>query len=489
MKRVAIGYTILAMVLAACESSATTTIVTDAPSTTAATAPVVPGPTPVIVDYSPTVSDVGGLMYLLAHPDVEVVAVTLPATGEAGCELGVEVTLGILAMYGREDIPVACDPDLPTSARSWPADFLAGHENLRFGLPETTAAPSALSAPDLIAAAAVAADRPVVVYAVGPLTNVARALGRHPDLAGHLDRVVIMGGAVDVPGNVFEGNAEWNLWIDVSSAAEVVSSGVPITLVPLDATGDVPVPGFYQRLLDEAEPSDPIVYVQKLVRLFPQVNSGFWYFWDELAAAVAAGESVVDTEEIAITVARGDDDGRTMRDDAGHPVQVATGVPDPRAFYGDFLSTLAGSPVEAGRDATAEEKDYFLAVEAALANLEEVFESVFNDPALEAALSGDAYDATAFAEALDVLLSGVTLSYRSASEIDPPQSLRQIHDNLITVLGTLAERKAEIVAAAAAADSFADFEAIVADVPFIDEGCGPIAEEALYLGVEIELFC
>lgn len=76
----------------------------------------------VIVDYSPTVPDVGALMYLLAHPSVEVVAVTLPATGEAGCALGIEVTLGVLAMFDEQAIPVACDPDVPAHARMWPAE-------------------------------------------------------------------------------------------------------------------------------------------------------------------------------------------------------------------------------------------------------------------------------------------------------------------------------------------------------------------------------
>jgi inosine-uridine nucleoside N-ribohydrolase len=96
------------------------------------------GPTLVIVDYSPTVSDVGGLMYLLAHPDVEVIAISLPVTGEAGCDLGLEVTLGILSMFGQEGIPVACDPETPGHARPWPPEFLEGNQNLSSGLPVST---------------------------------------------------------------------------------------------------------------------------------------------------------------------------------------------------------------------------------------------------------------------------------------------------------------------------------------------------------------
>ncbi len=481
-----------ALLLVACDSSAETTTTTkiEVSTTSSTTQAAEAGPTPVIVDYSPTVSDVGGLMYLLSHPDVEVIAISLPVTGEAGCDLGFEVTFGILAMFDREDIPVACDTEVPDGAREWPEDFLAGTENLTFGLPDSTATPSDLSGPDLIARAAAEAERPVVLYAVAPLTNVARALNRHPELAGDLERIVIMGGAVDAPGNVFDANAEWNVWIDVPSAADVVASGVPVTLVPLDATNFVPVPSFYQRLLEEAEQSEAIVYLNTMVRIFPAVTSGFYQFWDELAASVAAGEDHVSTEEIMIVVVEGgSDDGRTARDDGGYPATVAVTVPDPDVFYADFLGTLAGSPVVAGREATAEEESYFRAVEAATSNLEAVFEAVFSDPALDAAFSGGDYDGPAVTAALDLLVDGVAVSYEAITEIDPPPSLQALHDNLVEVFGLLVDQRQAILSAATIADSFASFEEIVIDIPDIAEGCQPIADEAEFLGVDIELFC
>jgi pyrimidine-specific ribonucleoside hydrolase len=482
----------LGLLLAACDSSGatTTTTVEVAAPTPTATAAVEAGPMPVIVDYSPTVSDVGGLMYLLAHPDVEVIAISLPATGEAGCDLGIEVTLGILAMYDREDIPVACDTEVPEGARSWPEEFLAGHENLTFGLPESTATPSNLAAPDLIAQAAAESDRPVVIYAVAPLTNVARALDRHPDLAGDLDRIVIMGGAVDAPGNTFDANAEWNVWIDVPAAADVVASGVPVTLVPLDATNFVPVPGFYQRLLDEAQQSDAIVYLSTMVRTFPQVNSGFWYFWDELAAAVAAVEDHVSTEEMTIVVVEGGtDDGRTARDDEGYSVSVAIAVPDPQGFYADFLGTLAGSPVEAGRKATAEEEAYLIAVEAATANLEAIFEAVFSDPALEAAFEGGDYDGGGVAAALELALNGVAASYEAVAGLSPPPSLQAVHDNFLEVFGMVVENKDETLTAAAQAETIEDFFANAPQFPDLNDGCAPIAAEANFLGVDVVIAC
>jgi inosine-uridine nucleoside N-ribohydrolase len=336
----------LSVVGSACDSSAedtTTTFDVEALTTSTAAAVDSSGPTLVIVDYSPTVSDVGGLMYLLAHPDVEVIAISLPVTGEAGCDLGLEVTLGILSMFGQEGIPVACDPETPGHARPWPPEFLEGNQNLSSGLPVSTVLVAEERASDMIARTAKEAGRPVVIYAVAPLTNVARAFDDHPDLADDVERLVIMGGAVNVPGNVEGANAEWNLWVDVPAAAAVIGSGVPVTLVPLDATNFVPIPGSYQRALSEANQSDAIVYLNRMVGVFPAVTSGFFFMWDELAATVAAGETYTTTKEMSIVVVEGGpDDGKTASGE-GNPVTVAITVEDPDAFYADFLSTLARS--------------------------------------------------------------------------------------------------------------------------------------------------
>ena len=360
----------VALLASACSSETAGPSSTTGPPAVASSTAVpatVDAPQPVIVDYSPTVSDVGGLLYLLSHPAVEVVAITLPVTGEAGCDLGIEVTLGILAMFERDDVPVACDGEVPAGAEEWPADFLAGHENLTLGLPDATTVADERPAHQLIADVTASTEGPVALYAVAPLTNVARALDRHPDVIDRLDRIVIMGGAVDAPGNVAGSDAEWNLWIDVPSAARVMASGVPITLVPLDATNDVPVPGRWQADVDAAEQSAAIQYLSNLVRTFPAVTSGFYYLWDELAGAIAAGEGVTTSEELNLLVVEdpGAGYGSTARDPSGTAVEVATAVPDPAAFYAHFLSTLAGSSVEARAPLQLEETSAPSSVDAA----------------------------------------------------------------------------------------------------------------------------
>ena len=346
---------VLALTLSACDgggaaltgASVTVASATSVVSESITSAPRPLGKTKVVVDYSPTVSDVGALLYLLSHPNVDVVAVTLPVTGEAGCNLGVDVTLRILALLGRDSTPVACGLEMPAGAKPWPAGFLDGQEFLAFGLPEPAGRPSDLAPHDLIAEVVATTPDPVVLLAVGPLTNVAQFLDRYPDAAAGIERIVIMGGAVESPGNVEGARAEWNIWVDIAAAADVIASGVPLTMVPLDATNAVPVPNGWQTTVDRAAQTPSIEYLGELVRTFPAVTSGFFYLWDELAATVAAGEGLVTSEERTISVVEvpGQDLGRTVLDPAGPPVVVGSGVPDPEGFYEHFLSTLAGAPV------------------------------------------------------------------------------------------------------------------------------------------------
>lgn len=79
--------------------------------------------------------------------------------------------------------------------------------------------------------------------ATGPLSNLAYALDKYPATAAKIARVWWMGGALNVPGNVYQansdGSAEWNAFWDPAALGVVWNSSVPLTLVPLDGTNKV----------------------------------------------------------------------------------------------------------------------------------------------------------------------------------------------------------------------------------------------------------
>jgi pyrimidine-specific ribonucleoside hydrolase len=478
----------LGMVAAACSDDTAPTTIAEkppdgGPSLTTATVPT--GPKPVIVDYSPTVSDVGGFLFLLAHPGVDVIAVSLPATGEAGCELGLHVTLGVLTMMERDDVPVACGPDSPSDAESWPQAFLAAQSNLKFGLPKPQAEGQDRTGSALIVDAVQSSDRPVTIWAVAPMTNVAQALLSDPSIASNMEEIVIMGGAVDVAGNVFDSPAEWNLYIDSAASSVVLSSGVPVTLVALDATNDVPVPGWFAAALERAEPSKEIGYLSLLVDLFDTPATGFYYMWDELAAAVVADAVDITTEEVNLNVVVGGSaGGQTIRADDGAPVDLVTAVVSPDDFYTDFISVLAGSTFEKEK-ATAEEKSYLLAVADSLTEFGQALSAAFGPGS---PLDAEEYNGEAIANALIPIFDAMAVMSTIVETLDPPTSLASLH------IAYLAEINSDLALRGQVLDgmrSAATFEEGFSSFDGFSDGaaCEDMANEAFFLGVDVEFSC
>jgi pyrimidine-specific ribonucleoside hydrolase len=325
-----------------------------APASGAAEATATPvaspaGPTPVVVDTDLSFDDILALAFLLRDPTVDVEAVTVVGTGLVHCLPGLQVMARLLATMERDDVPIACGREEPRAGgHVVPADWRDAAD-AAFGLALETASVSnpAQTAPELLASVAGSSADPIMVISLGPLTNLADALDADPGIAATISRIVQMGGAVDVTGNVATdpdgvgapGPAEWNLYADPAAADAVFRSGIPITLVPLDATNAVPVDQAFVDALasDHAAAGADIAY-ELLAR---RGVNGFDYLWDALAAVVAVDESVATIEptKLAVVTTEGADSGRTARADDGTDVRVATAA-DRAAFEKVFLAGL-----------------------------------------------------------------------------------------------------------------------------------------------------
>ena len=147
----------------------------------------------------------------------------------------------------------------------------------------------------------------------------------------------MFGAGIDSP------NAEWNVYVDPTAAAEVLASGAPIVLVSLDATSQVPVTTSFLDLMDVNAHEKSAALVDRLVNGNPSAATGQSYFWDPLAAAAIVEPQLLSTEtaKIRVVTAEGADTGRTMRTDDGSPVTIATGA-DASAFYTLLVRTLDG---------------------------------------------------------------------------------------------------------------------------------------------------
>ncbi|GAA4404812.1 hypothetical protein GCM10023168_17900 [Fodinibacter luteus] len=206
-----------------------------APAPASAPAPPrVPGApaVPLVVDTDLGADDVLALAFLLRSPEVDVRAVTVAATGLVRCEPGVDVVAGLFSALGVEPVPVACGRADPGPAgRAFPAAWRSAAE-AGSGVTPVPGTPVGQPAADLLAEQA--RDVPgLVLVAIGPMTNVADLAARHPDDYVRLTGIHAMAGSVSGPP--VDGVAEWNAAADPESLTAVLTSSVPVTVVPADA--------------------------------------------------------------------------------------------------------------------------------------------------------------------------------------------------------------------------------------------------------------
>ena len=307
---------------------------------------------PVIIDTDMAPDDWMAILYLLQTPLVEVKAVTVVATGEAHARPGTGNALGLLALVNKTGIPVAYGRKTPLCGdHRWPM-LVRKLVDWRFGLslPRKKEKPSHLSAVELLFKKIMESSCKAVLFAIGPLTNVAETIQQNPAIVDRIERIVIMGGALKVSGNITPSGfkrvenhtAEWNIYCDPYAAAVVFASGVPITLVPLDVTNTVPMTlDFYVRSAQlRLTPAADFVH-RTMGRLKFLIDRHEYYFWDPLAAVLAAHEELGEYEEmkLKVVVQEGPESGRTLESAQGHAVRVCTGV-DTERFEEIFLDTL-----------------------------------------------------------------------------------------------------------------------------------------------------
>lgn len=307
---------------------------------------------PVVIDTDMAADDWLAILYLLGRSDVDIQAITVTGTGEAHCPAGTRNALDLLALAGRPDIPVACGRELPLAGdHAFPTEWRDRVDNLLgLALPENSSAASSASAVALLSRIILASPQKVHLVALGPLTNVGELLGAEPGLLMNLEMITVMGGAVEVAGNVGSSSnienevAEWNIYVDPRAAAEVVASGAPITLVPLDATNYAPLTiEFYRRLQKDRTTSVAEFVYRVLAAQEENVRSGRYYFWDPLAAAIATDESLGTFREMSLLVVdkEGAESGRTLESDRGAIIRVAM-TADRERFEALFLHALNG---------------------------------------------------------------------------------------------------------------------------------------------------
>lgn len=314
--------------------------------------------TRMILDVDTGIDDALALLYAVKSPEIQLEGITT-VFGNVSVEQATMNTLQVLELAeAPADIPVAMGAGSPLF-REWlgPVVHIHGDNGLGgFKLPAPTREPIEEHAADFMIRKINEHPHELTLVFVGRLTNLAIALAKDHTIAYQVKRLVLMGGALRVPGNVTP-VAEANIWGDPEAAHRVFESGMPITMVGLDVTMETFISESHVEQLKRQAPAsaEPMVsFVDHILKYYfsaYEKHNGFYGspLHDPMAVAVAVDPTLVETEEHLIKIetkgklSAGATIGDLRRAQDVTNASVCVDV-DSERFIQLFISTLAGSP-------------------------------------------------------------------------------------------------------------------------------------------------
>jgi purine nucleosidase len=193
-------------------------------------------PQKIIIDTDPGQDDAVAILLALASPELEVLGVVAVA-GNVPLPLTEVNARKVVELSGRTDVPVFAGCAAPLARPLVTAEHVHGKTGLDgIELPAPTLPLQAQDGVDFIVETLRREEAgSVTLVPIGPLTNIAEVFRRAPDVISRVQQIVLMGGAYFEVGNITPA-AEFNIYVDPEAAAEVFAAGVPLVVLPLDAT-------------------------------------------------------------------------------------------------------------------------------------------------------------------------------------------------------------------------------------------------------------
>jgi purine nucleosidase len=286
-------------------------------------------PIPVYLDCDTGIDDAVALAYLLGSPNVELVGVGT-VSGNTSAAQAARNTLDLLALAGRDDIPVAVGAhDHLTASYGGGAAHVHGDNGIGgVVLPRAARQPDARPAVELLLDLSHRYDGALNVLTIGPVTNIAHALEADPTLPGRIAAVTTMGGAALVPGNISP-VAEANIYNDPEAAAALLAADWDVTLVPLDVT--------MEHTLDDADRARLVGSPNPFTHAVGEILDHYLDFYvptygartcalhDPLAAVLAAGAFQADAAPrvpVQVDATTGPGRGQTIADLRGQRIAL-----------------------------------------------------------------------------------------------------------------------------------------------------------------------
>ena len=290
-----------------------------------------------IIDTDPGVDDAIAILLAMAAPEVEVVGLTTLG-GNVPRARATRNALALLQAAGHPDIPVAAGAARPRplenrKGRFRPSAAFHGPGGLSLRLPEPATPPVAETAVEFLRREITGNPGQVTLAALGPLTNLSRLEQRHPGTLSQAANLVIMGGAVETPGNVTPW-AEFNFHSDPLAANHALTLGLAATLADLAACRQV---GLSREQAQGITAESPVgdLALRVLRGWFdrgPQRQR--FEFYDPLAVALALDPAVASVRRIGLSVvtAPGEQWGASVVSGEPGPLSLAAKVDAERFF-------------------------------------------------------------------------------------------------------------------------------------------------------------
>ena len=268
--------------------------------------------------------DITAAMYLMLDTKINLAGIVV-TNGETRPSRAIKKWLDYVYGYmGWANVVVTagCDCAVDPHPNQFPQSWRDSADNFwGMTLPDYQGKPSALTGADLIIQMANQYPRELVILITGPHTDLALALQKDAMLKDKIKKVVIMGGAVNVAGNIHADYAqetnlvsEWNIWVDALAAKEVFDSGIPLDIIPMDPVPEVELNSAFAQKVGAVNLPGANLMAALWEAEFGWYQKDYIWIYDALAAIAIDHPELFEWVNAPLTVVtdRGPNQGRTI---------------------------------------------------------------------------------------------------------------------------------------------------------------------------------
>ena len=242
-----------------------------------------------IVDTDMGIDDAIALLYFLKRPEIKVKAILIESMDNSHCRPALMNTIRLLYLTHHMEVPIACGKGNTYYARHhssphlrqiWDtfAYTLLHHTRMLF---------TPLTAKDLLTKTLRTSSKPLDILALGPLSTLVSVLEKKPELKNKIHTIYAMGGSVSATNqpNIQITGTEWNIYLDPQVVQKIFNTGIPLVLVPLDATHPMPMDKDFYVQIQQGR-SHTAKFLFKLLKQRKSIANSQWYL-DPLTAVIA----------------------------------------------------------------------------------------------------------------------------------------------------------------------------------------------------------